>query len=191
MGHQDQPDAGSAYADQYDDGDPSTDRRYLAAWSDLTAQWPGDGVELPLPLLELRFRVDGTFDVADLPLTGNACGGCRLVVQSAKVRAIGGVSGAASQSDAERAHRDHHADARTSETLGPPGDDELVPFGRVEPARGPDSVGTGRPRLRRPARRLRRGSHDPPSRLDSASAVQIQRRRRRLDTMRSNFSLNR
>ena len=41
MGHQDQPDAGSDYADQYDDGDPATDRRYLAAWSDLNARMAG------------------------------------------------------------------------------------------------------------------------------------------------------
>ena len=133
MGHQDQPDAGSAYADQYDDGDPSTDRRYLAAWSDLSAQWPGDGIELPLPLLELRFRVDGTFDVADLPLTGNACGGCRLVVQSAKVQAITGVLAPPLDPTPSAPTATTTPTPGPPETLGPTGDDELVPFGRVEP----------------------------------------------------------
>jgi hypothetical protein len=86
MGHQDQPDAGSDYADQHDDGDPGTDRRYLAAWSVLDARWPGEDVALPLPLLELRFRVNGSFATADLRLTGAGCGVCSLVADSALIR---------------------------------------------------------------------------------------------------------
>jgi hypothetical protein len=135
MGHQDQADAGSNYADQFDDGDPATDRRYLAAWSDLTAAWPGDDAGLPLPLLELRFRVNGSFDVATLPVTGNACGGCRLVVQSAKVQAIGG---------GLTPPRDPTPSAPTAtttptpapETLGPPADGGLVPYGRPAETHG-------------------------------------------------------
>jgi hypothetical protein len=128
MGHQDQPDAGSDYADQHDDGDPATDRRYLAAWSVLDARWPGDGVALPLPLLELRFRVTGTFDTADLRLTGNSCGGCRLVAESARVRFISGPAQA----------QDPTPSAPTAtttptpgppEALGPAAGDEVVPFG--------------------------------------------------------------
>jgi hypothetical protein len=128
LGHQDQPDAGSAYADQYDDGDPTTDRRYLAAWSDLDARWPGDGAALPLPLLELRFRVKGSFDVTDLRLTGNNCGGCRLVAESARVRLTSG--------SAQSVDPTPSAPSATTtptpgppETLGPGADDQLVPFG--------------------------------------------------------------
>lgn len=127
MGHQDQPDAGSAYADQYDDGDPTTDRRYLAAWSDLTAAWPGN-VGLPLPLLELRFRVNGVFDVATLAVTGNACGGCRLVVQSAKVQAIGGVL-APPRDPTPSAPTATTTPTPGPQTLGPPADEALVPYG--------------------------------------------------------------
>ena len=127
MGNQDQPDAGSAYADQYDDGDPSTDRRYLAAWSDLDARWPGDGIAFPLPLLELRFRTQGAFDAADLRLTGSSCGGCRLSAESAIVRGTG---------SAQIADPTPSAPSATTtptpgppETLGPSAGDELVPLG--------------------------------------------------------------
>jgi hypothetical protein len=131
MGHQDQPDAGSDYADEYDDGDPATDRRYLAAWSDLGAQWPGDGVELPLPLLELRFRVSGAFDVADLPLTGSTCGGCSLVLQPAKVRAIGSASAPIAPTPSAPTPTTTPTPGPL-EPLGPAGNDGLVPLGGIQ-----------------------------------------------------------
>jgi hypothetical protein len=131
MGHQDQPDAGSEYADQFDDGDPATDRRYLAAWSDLSAKWPGNGT-LPLPLLELRFRVKGSFDTADLRVTGNACGGCRLLTHSAKVR----LAGTPAQSHDPTPSAPTATTTPTPsapETLGPPADNPLVPLGGAQP----------------------------------------------------------
>ena len=128
MGHQDQADAGSDYADQFDDGDPATDRRYLAAWSDLAAAWPGADVGLPLPLLELRFRVNGSFDAATLQVTGNASGGCRLVTQSAKVQAIG--SGVASPSSpTPSAPTATTTPTPAPQTLGPPADDDWSRMG--------------------------------------------------------------
>jgi hypothetical protein len=89
QGHQDQPDSGDAYLAQYDDGDPTTDRRYLGAWADVGAAWPGDSATMPLRLLRLHFRVQGSFPSTDLILTGSTCSACRLEVQSASVT-IGG-----------------------------------------------------------------------------------------------------
>jgi hypothetical protein len=88
-GHQDQPDSGDPYLARYDDGDPATDRRYLAAWADVAAAWPGNDAALPLPLLRLRFRVKGFFPSTDLILTGSTCSACRLEVESATV-VVGG-----------------------------------------------------------------------------------------------------
>ena len=165
MGHQDQADAGSDYADQYDDGDPATDRRYLAAWSELSAAWPGNEVGLPLPLLELRFRVNGGFDVATLEVTGNACGGCRLVAQSAKVQAIAGVVPPPS-SPTPSAPTATTTPTPSPETRGSAGGRRAGPlWDSARDARHPDAVGAGRPRLRRPAGRLRRPTPDSPSRL--------------------------
>lgn len=90
LGHQDQPDAGSAYADQYDDGDPTTDHRYLAAWSDFRGAWPGEGTARPLPLLRLRFRVSAAATSTDLRFTGNACNGCILELPSVRIQVAGG-----------------------------------------------------------------------------------------------------
>jgi hypothetical protein len=88
-GHQDQPDSGDAYVARYDDGDPATDRRYLAAWADVAGAWPGNDAPLPLPLIRLRFRVQDFFPSTDLILTGSTCSACRLEVQSATV-VVGG-----------------------------------------------------------------------------------------------------
>jgi hypothetical protein len=128
MGHQDQPDAGSEYADQFDDEDPATDRRYLAAWSDLNADWPGDGSALPLPLLELRFRVKAGFDTTDLHVTGNSCGGCDLSTLSAKIR----LASAPAQSHDPTPSAPTATTTPTPsapETLGPPGGGAVVPHG--------------------------------------------------------------
>lgn len=128
MGHQDQADTGSTYAAQYDDGDPATDRRYLAAWSNFAARWPGETVALPLPLLELRFRATGAFDVADLRLTGNTCGGCLLEVQSAKVQLVG--TGLAPPRDpTPSAPSATTTPTPGPEVQGPGGNDGLVPLG--------------------------------------------------------------
>lgn len=86
---QDQPDAGNAFLSQYDDGDPATDRRYIAAWAGVSAGWPGDDTALPLSLLRLRFRVRGGHPTADLVLTGSKCNVCSLETQSATIVVAG------------------------------------------------------------------------------------------------------
>ena len=64
-------------------------------------------------------------------MTGNACGGCRLVAQSAKVQAIGaGV--APPSSPTPSAPTATTTPTPSPETLGPPADDELVPRGPPE-----------------------------------------------------------
>jgi hypothetical protein len=90
LGHQDQADAGSPYLDRYDDGDPATDRRYLAVWSAFDGAWPGENVDQPLALLRLRFEVKDGFAATDLALTGTSCAGCSLELESATLRVVGG-----------------------------------------------------------------------------------------------------
>ena len=82
MGHQDQPDR-----DRFDDGDPGTDRRYLAVWSDFGGNWPGADVARPLPILELRFRLPEGSTGGQLTLSATGCGGCRLELEPGTIKA--------------------------------------------------------------------------------------------------------
>jgi hypothetical protein len=80
MGHQDQPDN-----DRFDDGDPETDRRYLSVWSSMNGSWPGANAVMPLPILELTFRLPEGSRGGKLTLSGTGCGGCRLELQPATI----------------------------------------------------------------------------------------------------------
>lgn len=81
MGHQDQPDN-----DRFDDGNPDTDRRYLAVWSDFGGRWPGGDDLTPLPILELTFRVPEASEGGQLTLSATGCGGCRVELEPATIQ---------------------------------------------------------------------------------------------------------
>ena len=66
------------------DGDPATDRRYLAAWSSLLGQWPGNGVTLPLEILRLTFRTHGIYPSTRITVTGDHCARCSLETHSGR-----------------------------------------------------------------------------------------------------------
>ena len=133
MGHQDQPDAGSAYADQFDDGNSKTDRRYIGAWSEIGAAWPGEEAELPLALLELRFRVPEGSPGGQLTLTGEGCGQCALDLQSTTaIRVVGGGLASPSQPTAIPPAPTTTPTPGLPDLLDPPSDGGIVPYGQVD-----------------------------------------------------------
>ena len=135
MGHQDQPDAGSAYADQFDDGNSETDRRYIGAWSDIGGAWPGEDSELPLALLELRFRVPEGSPGGQLTLTGEGCGQCALELQSTTaIRVVGAGLTEPGQPTAIPAAPTPTTTPTPGlpDLLDPPSDGGIVPYGRVD-----------------------------------------------------------
>lgn len=71
------------------DGDPNTDRVFAAAWADLTGGWPGEDVELPLPLFTLSFRTRPGYLSTDLHLTTSTCGECIPDAGDATIQVIG------------------------------------------------------------------------------------------------------
>lgn len=79
---QDQPD------DADDDGDATTDRRVLVAWSAITAGWPGPEVDLPLELMRVRFDTLPGRHSTGINLTGHACGSCRFEGGSATIEVV-------------------------------------------------------------------------------------------------------
>ena len=81
MGHQDQADN-----DRFDDGDPATDRRYLAVWSDFGGRWPGGDDLTELPILELTFRLPEGSTGGHLTLSATGCGGCRVELEPGTVQ---------------------------------------------------------------------------------------------------------
>jgi hypothetical protein len=62
---------------------PESDRAWVAAWVHIDGEWPGEGVELPLDLVTLRFRTRAGYESALLHITGSACGGCSLELTDA------------------------------------------------------------------------------------------------------------
>jgi hypothetical protein len=79
MGTQDQPDIVDA------DDTPATDRRFLAAWSSLLGEWPGETVGLPLELVKVHFQTAPGRGSSRINITGVGCGDCVVVTEPADI----------------------------------------------------------------------------------------------------------
>jgi hypothetical protein len=89
-GVQDQEDLADNCCPAHHDGDPTTDRRFLAGWSSLVGEWPGNGVSLPLELLRLTFRTHGVYPSTRISVTGFGCGLCSLETHPVVILIAGG-----------------------------------------------------------------------------------------------------
>jgi hypothetical protein len=71
------------------DGDPDTDRVFNAAWADISGEWPGEDVALPMPLFTLSFRTRPGYISTDLHLTTSTCAACTPQASGATIQIIG------------------------------------------------------------------------------------------------------